>query len=263
MSTEIHPTAIVDGRARIADGVRIGPYCIVGPEVSLGPGCVLQSHVVITGRTTVGAGNRFFPFASIGQEPQDLKYHGEPSVVEIGENNTFREYVTVNAGTEGGGMVTSIGSNCLLMAYAHVAHDCRIGNRVIMANCATLAGHVEVQDGAIIGGLAAVHQFLKIGRMAMVGGTAGVNKSVPPFCLVSGGYRPHLVGLNIVGLKRAGIANEEIQALKRVYRILLKESGKLETRLRLAEEAGGDSELAREMIAFVRETKGGLTLHGG
>ncbi len=262
MKTFIHPTAIVDANARIGDGAHIGPYCIVGPDVVLGEGCHLQSHVVITGRTTIGRENRFFAFASIGQEPQDLKYHGEPSEVRIGDRNTFRESVTVNAGTEGGGMVTRIGSDGLFMAYAHVAHDCILGDRVIMANCATLAGHVEVADGAIIGGLAAVHQFLKIGRMAMIGGTAGVNKHVPPFCMVSGGYRPSLVGLNLVGLRRAGVPKEDVRALKAVYRALLQEGGKLEARLSRAREAAGESAMARELVAFVEEVGGGVTLHG-
>ncbi|MDX8402466.1 MAG: acyl-ACP--UDP-N-acetylglucosamine O-acyltransferase [Mariprofundaceae bacterium] len=262
MKTFIHPTAIVDPAAILGEGVHIGPFCTVGPEVRLGDGCHLQSHVVITGRTTIGRENRFFPFASIGQIPQDLKYHGEPSRVEIGDGNTFRESVTVNAGTEGGGMVTRIGSGGLFMAYAHVAHDCILGDRVIMANCATLAGHVEVADGAIIGGLAAVHQFLKIGRMAMIGGTAGVNKHVPPFCMVSGGYRPNLVGLNLVGLKRAAVPQEEIRALKAAYRALLQQGGKLDARLAQAREAAAGHAMALELVDFVAEVGGGVTLPG-
>ncbi len=216
---------------------------------------------MISGRTTIGAHNRIFPFASIGAEPQDLKYHGEPSEVVIGDHNTFRENVTVNAGTEGGGMLTKIGSNCLFMAYAHVAHDCILGNEVIMANCATLAGHVTVDDGAIIGGLAAIHQFLHIGRYCMIGGTAGVNKHVPPFCMVSGGYRPTLVGLNLVGLKRRGFDRSRISRLKEIYRLLLQEPGRREERLAEAEKLAGDDEQARYLVDFIRDTRGAMTLH--
>ncbi len=261
MSTGIHPTAVVDKSAKLGAEVKIGPHCLVGPNVSIGSNSELISHAVVTGRTTLGSGNRIFPFACIGQEPQDLKYHGEDSEVIIGDNNTFRENVTVNAGTEGGGMVTRIGDGCLMMAYAHVAHDCILGNDVIMANCATLAGHVTVDDGAIIGGLAAIHQFLHIGKYCMIGGTAGVNKHVPPFCMVSGGYRPTLVGLNLIGLKRRGFSRDQISTLKEIYRLLLQDTGKRDEKLASAAELAGDDEQVRYLVEFVREAKGGMTLH--
>jgi len=260
MST-IHPTAIVDSEARLGAGVRIGPHCLVGPNVILGDRTELISHAVVTGHTTMGSGNRVFPFACIGHEPQDLKYHGEDSEVIIGNDNTFRENVTVNAGTEGGGMVTRIGDRCLMMAYAHVAHDCILGNEVIMANCATLAGHVTVDDGVIIGGLAAIHQFLHLGKYSMIGGTAGVNKNISPFCMVSGGYRPTLVGLNLIGLKRRGFSKGQITQLKEIYRLLLQDTGKRDERIEVAEQMAGDDAQARYMVEFIRNAKGGMTLH--
>ena len=263
MNSLIHPTAIIDAGAELGDGVSIGPYSIVGPNVTVGDGCELMSHAVVTGNTTMGKGNRVFPFSSIGQIPQDLKYHGEPSEVIIGDNNQIRENVTINAGTEGGGMVTRIGNNNLLMAYTHIAHDCVLGNNIVLANCATLAGHVEVDDQAIIGGLSAVQQFVRIGRLAMIGGMSGVTKDVAPYCLLAGGYRAGLSGLNLVGLKRKGFNTTQIGRLKEIYRILLQESGKRGERLDEAEsllQEGDD--VAREIIEFVRSAKRGLMTHG-
>jgi UDP-N-acetylglucosamine acyltransferase len=262
MSTSIHPTAIVDSKATLGSGVCIGPYCLVGPDVVIGENTTLLSHAVVTGRTTMGAGNRVFPFSSIGQEPQDLKYHGEDSEVIIGDNNTFRENVTVNSGTEGGGMLTRIGSNNMLMAYTHVAHDCILGNSIVLANCSTLAGHVEVADGAIIGGLSAVQQFVRIGQLAMIGGMSGVTKDVPPFCLVAGGYRVGLSGLNVIGLKRQGYKLEQINQLKEVYRTLLQESGKRDERLAAARVLAGEDNNALSLIEFISSAKRGLTMHG-
>lgn len=256
----IHPTAIVAATAEVADDARIGPYCLVGEGVRIGAGCELASHVVVTGRTRIGQNNRIFPFASIGHEPQDLKYKGEPSEIVIGDGNTIREGVTINPGTQGGGMLTSIGNNNLLMAYAHVAHDCRIGDGVVLANCATLAGHVEVQNGAIIGGLSAIHQFVRIGSLAMVGGMSGVVKDVPPFCLTAGGYRPGLAGINIIGLKRRGVPQASVQLLKELYRLLLASAGKLAERLAQAEQLVGEDAYGRAMVDFVRDAKRGLTL---
>ncbi|RMH62926.1 MAG: acyl-ACP--UDP-N-acetylglucosamine O-acyltransferase [Zetaproteobacteria bacterium] len=258
--TRIHPTALVDARAELADDVEVGPYCIVGPHVRIGPGCRLMSHVVIDGRTTLGARNRIFPFASIGQVPQDLKYHGEPSELIIGDENTIRENVTINLGTEGGGMVTRIGSRNLLMAYSHVAHDCIIGNEVIMANCATLAGHIVVEDGVILGGLSAVHQFVRIGKYAMVGGMCGPTKDVPPFCLVSGGYQPGLSGLNLIGLKRRGLNAAQIKQLKTLYRVLFRSHEKLTRRIERAESLIED-DYGRCLVEFVRNAKRGLLTH--
>ncbi len=259
----IHPTAVVAEGAGIETGVVIGPYCIVGPDVRIDSGTELMSHVVVSGRTHIGRRNRIFPFASIGQEPQDLKYHGEPSRIEIGDDNTLREYVTVNTGTEGGGMITRIGNGTLLMAYAHVAHDCQVGNEAILANCATLAGHIVIGDGAIIGGLTAIHQFVRIGRYAMVGGMCGVNKDVPPYCLVMGGYRAGLAGLNLIGLKRRGFTQDTIRRLKRVYKVLLQGRGPLEERLRKAAAPAAEDPHAREMVEFVRAAERGVTMHRG
>jgi len=257
----IHPTAIVAAGARIDPTAKIGPWCRVDEHVVIGANCELISHVVVAGHTTIGAENRIFPFACIGHEPQDLKYRGEPSVVEIGDRNTIREGVSIHPGTEGGGMLTRIGNDNLLMGYVHVAHDCLIGNRTIMANNVTLAGHIEVHDYAIIGGMTAIHQFLRIGAHAMVGGMSGVVKDIPPFCLTAGGYRPGLVGLNVVGLKRRGFSDETIALLKQLYRTLLQGGGKLESRLQAARDLAGDNAQALQLIDFVATAKKGITLH--
>jgi len=246
---EIHPEAI------------IGPYCVVDSHVRIGAGTELFSHVVISGRTTIGKNNRIFPFACIGHEPQDLKYNGEPSEVVIGDGNTIRENVTINPGTEGGGMLTRMGSGNLLMAYSHVAHDCKLGDEVIMANAATLAGHVEIADGAIVGGLSAIHQFIRIGRYSMIGGMSGIVKDVPPFCLTAGGYRPGLAGLNLIGLRRHGISSGTIKKLKKLYSILLQGTGKLDQRLQESAEVAEDDPYAVELAEFVRTAKRGLTIH--
>jgi len=262
VSQQIHPTAVVDSSAEIGEQVQIGPYCCIGPDVKIGDGCYLQSHVVITGRTTMGERNRIFPFTSIGQIPQDLKYHDEPSETIIGNDNQIRENVTINAGTEGGGMLTRIGDENLLMAYTHVAHDCLLGNRIVLANCATLAGHVEVDDQAIIGGLSAIQQFVRIGRLAMIGGMSGVTKDVPPFCLLAGGYRSGLSGLNVVGLKRQGFTLERLGRLKEIYRLLLQEKGKRDVQLAEAEALIPDDDVeAQMMLEFIRSAKRGLSMH--
>ena len=223
---QIHPTAIVAPGARLAEDVAIGPYAIVGADVVLGPGVRLAAHVVVDGRTTIGEGSRLFPFASVGLEPQDLKYKGEPSTLVIGRRNTIREYVTINPGTAGGGMVTRIGDDCLLMVGVHVAHDCQIGNQVIMANNATLAGHVVVEDYARLGGLCAVHQFVRIGRHAMIGGMSGVERDVIPYGQVMG-ERARLTGLNIIGMQRRGFSRDDIQGLRSAYHVLFRNEGTL------------------------------------
>ncbi|MEL6476628.1 MAG: acyl-ACP--UDP-N-acetylglucosamine O-acyltransferase [Pseudomonadota bacterium] len=215
----IHQTAIVEDGAILGEGVSIGPFCHVGPEVELAEGVELISHAVVAGRTKVGARTRVWPFASVGHQPQDLKYKGEPSRLEIGAECMIREHVTLNPGTEGGGMLTSVGDRCLLMMGAHVGHDCRVGSGVIMANNATLGGHVEVGDFALLGGLSAVHQFVRIGTQAMVGGMTGVEKDVIPFATAIGD-RADLGGLNLVGLKRRGFDRETIHALRNAYREL-------------------------------------------
>ncbi|HVM81702.1 MAG TPA: acyl-ACP--UDP-N-acetylglucosamine O-acyltransferase [Stellaceae bacterium] len=247
----IHPTAIVDPRARLAEGATIGPYCVVGAEAVIGEGVELVSHVALAGRTTVGAGTRIFPFASIGHQPQDLKYGGEPSRLEIGRRNVIREHVTMNPGTSGGGMLTKVGDGCLFMVGAHVAHDCRIGDSVIMANNATLAGHVTIEDYAILGGLSAVHQFVRIGKHAMIGGVTGVERDVIPYGQVVGD-RARLVGLNIVGLQRRGFSREQIQALRTAYQMLFGESGTLAERVEEVARQFPEVEPVRDIVAFIR-----------
>jgi UDP-N-acetylglucosamine acyltransferase len=249
--TEIHPTAIVEPGARLGEGVFIGPYCLVGADAVLGEGVRLISHVVVAGRTTIGANTEVFPFASVGPRPQDLKYKGEASRLEIGCNNIVREYVTMNPGTEGGGMLTKVGNNCLFMVGAHVAHDCLIEHHVIMANNATLAGHVQVGDHAIIGGLAAVHQFCRIGRHAIVGGMSGVEHDVIPYGSVHGN-RARLSGLNIVGMKRRGVARDDIHTLRTAYRLLFAQEGTMAERLDDVEELYGDSAMVMEIVDFIR-----------
>ena len=248
---EIHPTAIVAPGARLADDVVIGAYCVIGEHVSLAAGVSLKSHVVIDGRTTIGEGTRVFPFASIGFEPQDLKYRGEPSSLVIGRHNTIREHVTINPGTEGGGMVTRIGDDCLFMVGAHVAHDCQIGDQVIMANNATLAGHVVIEDYALLGGLSAVHQFVRIGRHAMIGGMSGVERDVIPYGQVMGD-RARLQGLNIIGMQRRGFSREDIQGLRSAYQFLFSTEGTLTDRVNEAAERFGAIGPVRDIITFIR-----------
>jgi len=261
MSVSVHPTSVVSEKAELGENVCIGPFCVIDEHVRVGDGTQLISHVVLSGHTTLGKNNRIFPFASLGHEPQDLKYHGEPSEVVIGDGNTIRENVTINPGTEGGGMMTRLGNNNLLMAYSHVAHDCLLADDIVMANCATLAGHVHVDDGVIIGGMSAIHQFLRIGRYAMIGGMSGIVKDVPPFCLTAGGYRPGLAGLNLVGLKRQGLGLERIRTLKEVYRILLQSNDSLDQRLAEAKVLAEGDDLAEHLVEFVNTSKKGLTVH--
>lgn len=249
--TNIHPTSVVDPKAEIASTAIVGPYCVVGPEVRLGEAVELLSHVAVSGHTTIGDGTRIFPFASIGHRPQDLKYRGEPSTLEIGKNNQIREHVTMNPGTEGGGMVTRVGNDCLFMASAHVAHDCILGDNVIMANNATLAGHVTVGEFAFLGGLSAVHQFVRIGKHAMIGGMSGVEGDVIPFGTVIGN-RAHLNGLNIVGLKRRGFSRDDIHTLRNAYRLLFAPEGTLMERLSDVEEQFKDNSVVMEIVAFIR-----------
>lgn len=248
---DIHPTAIVEEGARCGEGVRIGPYCVVGGEVDLGPGVVLESHVVVAGRTRIGARSKVYPFASLGHRPQDLKYAGEKSDLVIGDDNQIREHVTMNPGTKGGGMVTEVGDRCLFMVGAHVAHDCRIGNNVILANNATLAGHVVVEDHAIIGGLSAVHQFVRIGRNAIIGGMSGVEHDVIPYGMAMG-ERAHLQGINITGLKRHGFERSEIQGLSEALRRLFDDEATLAERTDRLEAELGSARGVAEIIAFIR-----------
>ncbi len=228
--SNIHPTAIIANGASIATTAKIGPYCIVGAKVKLADNVILHSHVVVDGDTSIGAGTQVFPFASLGLQPQDKKFGGETSQLIIGERNMIREHVTMNPGTEGGGLVTRVGNDCLFMVSSHVAHDCIVGNNVILANNATLAGHVTVGDGAIIGGLSAIHQFVRIGANAFIGGMSGVEKDVIPFGTVKG-ERAALDGLNLIGLKRRNVERERIHALRHVFKeLFLSQGGTLNER---------------------------------
>jgi len=249
--TEIHATALIESGAQLAEGVRIGPYCCIGPDVSLGEGVQLKSHCVVDGRTSIGPNTHIYPFASIGHQPQDMKYKGEPSELKIGANNIIREHVTMSPGTTGGGMVTTVGNNCLFMMGTHVAHDCTVGNHVILANNATLGGHVVVDDFAVLGGLSAVHQFVRIGRHAMVGGMSGVEQDVIPYGSVMGN-RARLAGLNVIGLKRRGFSRNEIAILRKGYRLMFAEEGTMAERLEDASEMYRDSEAIMEIVNFIR-----------
>ena len=257
--TDIHSTAIVDPKANIGDGVDIGPYCIVEDGVTLGDKVRLHSHVVVGGSTTIGAETEIYPFASIGLPPQDLKYAGESSELIIGKRNRIREHVTMNPGTSEGGMITRVGDDCLFMVGAHVAHDCIMGDHVIMANNATLAGHVIVGDYAILGGLSAVHQFARIGRHAIVGGMSGVENDVIPYGSVMGD-RARLSGLNVIGLKRRNFAKDEIHKLRTAYRMLFAEEGTLQERIDDVAKMFVDNDDIQEIVDFMRvESSRGLT----
>ena len=247
----IHATAIVDSKAKIGSDVSIGPYCIVGPNVTIQKNVHLRSHVAVDGYTTIGANSEIYPFASIGLEPQDLKFKGEASKLIIGNNTKIREYVTINPGTEGGGMLTVTGDNCLFMASSHIAHDCKIGEGVILANNATLGGHVEVGDFAFVAGLAAVHQFVRIGCHSMVGGMTGVEHDVIPYGTVTGN-RAFLSGLNLIGLKRRGFDREAINGLRQAYRLLFAEEGTLQERLDDVARLFSENKLVIDIINFMR-----------
>ncbi len=261
MATTIHPTAIVEPGAALGENVDIGPYCCIGKAVTLGDGSTVKSHAVLAGRTTIGDHAEIYPFVSIGQPPQDLKYDGEPSTLVIGSHCRIREYVTMNPGTEGGGMVTSVGDHCLFMVGSHVAHDCQVGNHVIMANNATLAGHVVIGDYVIVGGNSAIHQFARIGEHAMIGGMTGVENDVIPYGSVMG-ERGRLSGLNIIGLKRRGFTREQVHNLRSVYKFLFSdvEGGTVLERLDdVAARHSSDAEIM-DIVRFIRsDSSRGLT----
>ena len=217
----IHKTAIVDKNAKISDKVEIGPYSIIGPEVEIGSGTVVHSHVNIVGNTKIGENNQIFPFASIGTRPQDLKYKGEKNSLIIGNNNRLREYVNINPGTEQGGGITSLGNNNLLMVYCHVAHDCILSNNIVLANNVQVGGHVTIESNAVVGGSCAIHQFSRIGESSMIGGMTGVLSDVIPFGL-SMGNRNQLMGLNLIGLRRSKVSNENIKKIQSAYEMIFK-----------------------------------------
>ncbi len=256
-SPRVDPLARVAPGADLGPGVQVGPFCVVGPQVHVGRGTVLESHVVIDGDTRVGEDNRFFPFSSIGLVPQDLKYKGEPSRVEIGHRNIFREGTTVHRGTKGGGGVTRIGSDNLFMAQAHVAHDCQVGSHAVFANSAVLSGHVEVQDYAILGGFSGVHQFCRVGTHAFVGGATVATKDVLPYSMTVGD-RARLYGINLVGLRRRGLSADAIGALRQAFRLLTRNSLTTSEAVRRLEAEGPHTPEVATLLDFIRSTKRGV-----
>jgi UDP-N-acetylglucosamine acyltransferase len=249
VATVIHPSAVVEAGAQIGQGCLIGPFCHIGPDVVLADGVELKSHVVVTGNTTIGAETVIFPFAVIGEIPQDLKFRGEQTSLVIGERNRIREHVTMNCGTEGGGGVTRVGNDGLFMASCHIAHDAQIGNNVILVNNVAIAGHCVLEDNVIVGGLSGVHQWVRIGKGAIIGAVTMVTNDVIPYGLVQG-PRGKLDGLNLVGLKRRGVAREDITALRAAFQMLAQGEGAFQDRARrLGEETTSD--YVKEIVAFV------------
>lgn len=249
-SASIHPTAVVAAGARLGDGVKIGPYCTIGENVVLHDGVELISHVAVDGHTEIGAGTRIFPFASVGHQPQDLKYDGEPSRLEIGARCIIREAATINPGTRGGGMLTRLGDECLVMANAHVAHDCIIGNNVVMANYVGIAGHCHVGDNVIFGGIVVVHQFTRIGAHAFIGAQSMVDGDVIPYGMALGN-RATLAGLNLVGLKRRKFDREAIHSLRAAYRMIFSNEGTLRERVEDAAEMFKGEKLVQDVVEFI------------
>ena len=257
MTVAIHPTAIVAPGAEIDPSCEIGPYAIVGPKVRMGRGNVVGAHAVVDGNTAMGAGNRIFPHAVVGAAPQDLKYRGEDTRLELGDGNVIREFASVHTGTVGGGGVTRLANQCLIMASAHVAHDVHLGDRCIVATFCALAGHVEAEDGAIFGGVSAVQQFARIGRLAYIGGLTGVNMDVAPYLMVSGA-RGEVVGINVVGLQRAGFTEEQVGRVKDAYRIVFRSRlGLQEALAQVRAEMGQHPEIAH-WVKFIEGAERGI-----
>lgn len=254
----IDSTAVIHKDAEIDADAHVGPYCVVEERVKIGKGTVLKSHVVVQKGTEIGEGCTISPFASIGGPPQDISFKDEQTSLIIGNNNVIKEYVTMNRGTEHGGGVTRVGNNNFIMAYAHIAHDCTVGNNIIMANCATLAGHVEIADFVIFGGLCAIHQFCRVGAYAFISGVTGVPKDVPPF-VIAAGDRAKLYGLNVVGLERRGFTKEEVTQLKKAYRIIFRSSLPLSTSLKIVQEEFSEgSQRVQDLIEFIKSSKRGI-----
>lgn len=250
-----HHTSIISDKAVLGSNIKIGPYCIINDHVKIGNNVELKAHVYLDGNTIIGDNCVFYPYCSIGTAPQDLKYRGEKSKLKIGNNNIFREYVTINPGTEGGGLETTIGNNCLFMISSHVAHDCKIGNNVIMVNNASLAGHVILEDYAIMGALSGAHQFCRIGKHSMIGGLSGVDSDVIPYGTVVGN-RAYLSGLNIIGLKRRGFTKEIIKDLRKAYGILFSsEEGTFSERVKEISDEFKKNEPIKEIVSFLTKEK--------
>ena len=249
----IHKTAIIDPKAKISSNVKIGAYSIVGPNVEIDENSEIQSHVSIIGNTRVGKNNKIYPFSSIGNDPQDLKFAGEETRLEIGDNNKIREYVTINPGTKGGGALTKIGNNCLFMVSSHIAHDCIVGNNVILANNVPLGGHAEIEDNVIIGGNSAVQQFTRVGKFAMIGGMCGVVRDIIPYGIAHGN-RSVLQGLNLIGLRRKNIPNKEILTLNDAYKEIFKNENLTQNLSNLSEDYK-KNELVLEVVNFLEKDK--------
>jgi len=249
----INNTAIIDSNAKISKNVSIGAYSVIGPNVQIGEGTVVQSHVNITGNTVIGVNNKIYPFVSIGNDPQDLKFKGEKNFLEIGDNNSIREYVTINPGTEGGGGKTKVGNNCLFMVSSHIAHDCIVGDHVILANNVPLGGHAHVDDHAIIGGNSAVQQFTRVGKFAMIGGMCGVVRDVIPYGIAHGN-RSILQGLNLIGLRRKNFPNKEILSLSEAYKIIFKNENLTENLSNLSNDLR-KNKLVSEVVNFIKKDK--------
>jgi UDP-N-acetylglucosamine acyltransferase len=254
----IHPTAIIDPQAKLHPSCHVGPYCIIGPQVELGADCRLISHVAVEGPSKIGSANTVFPFASIGLAPQDLSYRGEPTRLEIGDHNTIREFVTINRGTVKGGGLTTVGSYNLIMAYTHIAHDCQIGDHVIMANAATLGGHVTVEDWATVGALCPVHQFVRIGTHSYIGGGTTITRDVLPFSKTAAERGTHAYGVNAIGLERRGFSKDRIRKIHHAYRMLL--ASKLNTsqaleKLKAETDRGEDVDM---LIRFIEASERGV-----
>ena len=242
----------ISQKAKIHSSVKIGPYCVIGDNVEIDENCQIYSHVSILGNTKIGKSNTFYPFSSIGSSPQDLKYEGEKSFLVIGDSNTIRENVTINPGTKGGGLYTRIKNNCLFMVGSHIAHDCMIGSNVILANNATLAGHVEIENNAIIGGNSGIHQFVKIGKNAMVGGMSGLEKNLIPYGLYTG-IRSNLKGLNLIGLKRKGLENNKIKILNNFIENIFDKKDSIDNNLNKIDDKIKDIEEVLEIIDFIQK----------
>ena len=249
----IHKTSIINPQAILANNVSIGPYSVIGPEVEIGENTEVQSHVNITGKTKIGTNNKIYPFASIGTDPQDMKYKGEKTSLIIGNNNKIREYATINTGTFQGGKVTTVGDNNLIMIGAHIAHDCIIGNNVVIANNAAIAGHALIEDGVILGGNCGVHQFTRIGKMAMVGGMTGVSRDIIPYGL-STGNRNYLNGINIVGLRRINVPNKDIILLTEAYKLIF-QTNNLANNLKNLEDQLKENHLVKDVVNFITKDK--------
>ncbi|MCE5195287.1 MAG: acyl-ACP--UDP-N-acetylglucosamine O-acyltransferase [Nitrospiraceae bacterium] len=257
MSAQIHQSAIISPKAEIDEDVSIGPFCIIGEGVKIKKGTSIASNVIIEGDTEIGEGCKISSFVSIGLQPQDLKYKDEKTAVRIGSNNTIREYITIHRASIGGDGITSVGDNNFLMAYVHIAHDCKVGNNIVMANLATLAGHVVIEDHVVLGGVVAIHQNARVGAYSMIGGLSGVSLDVPPYALASG-TRAKLYGLNLVGLKRAGFSDAVLDDLKKAYKILFRDKNTLKEAIKKVQQELPFTDEIKHLLEFIEKNKRGI-----